>query len=58
MHSVARYLLNHQAKSVDALFAHAPFESSCAKYLGIFNDIWTSNSCPDKVPSSWVKYKF
>ncbi len=60
MNSVAQYLLNKRdAKSVAILFAHAPFEPRAAKHLQIFgNNIWTSNSCPSKVPSQWVKYTF
>lgn len=60
MHNVALYLIqNCNAKSVSALFAHAPLEPKCCKNLRIFEDkIWTSNSCPEKVPSRWVKYNF
>jgi len=58
MYNVAKFLLDRKAKTVDALFAHAPFDPLCAKYFHIFNDVWTSNSCPDKVPSQWVKSKF
>ena len=60
MHSVAQYLIQkRKAKSVAALFAHAPFEPQCYRNLAIFGDnIWTSNSCPEKVPSKWVKYRF
>ena len=60
MHNVAQYLLQKRnAKTVSALFAHAPFEPKCCKNLKIFEDrIWTSNSCPEKVPSRWAKYCF
>lgn len=45
------------AKQMSALFAHAPLEPKCR--LDIFQDsIWTSNSCPDRVPPQWVRYRF
>jgi len=55
MHSVAKYLLDRGAKAVDALFAHAALEPSCAKYLYIFDRVFTTDSCPDTVPTHWVK---
>ncbi len=58
--TVAQYLLqNRKAKTVSALFAHAPFEPKCCRNLEVFGDnIWTTNSVVDKVPSKWVRIKF
>jgi phosphoribosylpyrophosphate synthetase len=58
MASAAKYLLDHGAASVDAMFAHGPFEPDTGKNLSIFRRIWTSNSCPAHVPSEWVQVRF
>lgn len=58
MASAAKYLLSKGAASVDAIFAHGPFEPDTGKNLSIFRRIWTSNSCPAHVPREWVQYKF
>lgn len=58
MASAAKYLLSKGAVSVDAMFAHGPFEPDTGKNLSIFRRVWTSNSCPAHVPSEWVQYKF
>lgn len=55
MHEVAKYLLSHGASKVDALFTHAPLEKSACKNMEIFNEIWTTNTCPGVVPRNWVK---
>jgi adenine phosphoribosyltransferase len=55
LNKVAQYLLDHGALSVDALFAHAPFEHGAGKNLSIFRAIYTSDSCPRNVPRHWVK---
>jgi len=55
MRAVAENLKANGALHVDALFAHAPFEPSAGKNLSVFNDVWTSDSCPRLVPSEWVK---
>ncbi len=55
MNEVANYLLKHGATSVDALFAHAPLEAAAAKNMGVFSEIYTTNTCVSLVPHSWVK---
>lgn len=55
MHAVAKHLLENKAERVDCMFAHAPLEPSAARNMEIFTEIWTSDSCPQSVPSSWVK---
>lgn len=55
MHEVATYLLKLGASTVDALFAHAPFEAAASKNMAVFADIWTTNSCLNSVPDEWVK---
>ena len=58
LNTAANYLLNHGAKSVDALFAHAQFEPAAAKNMQVFHDIWTSNSCARLVPPEWIKIDY
>jgi len=56
MREVCKYLFEKtEAKSVDALFAHAPLTISAPKNMEVFNDIWTSDSCPQIVPPKWIK---
>lgn len=55
MNTVAQYLKDNGAKSVSALFAHAPLEPKACANMSIFNEVWTSDSCPRLVPSSWVR---
>lgn len=55
MNEVAKYLFEHKAANVDALFTHAPLESNAAKNMALFREIWTTNTCPREVPRSWVK---
>ena len=55
MNEVAKYLMVNGATSVDALFAHAPFEATAAKNLDIFKEVWTTNTCINLVPNNWVK---
>ncbi len=55
MNEVAKYLLANGATSVDALFAHAPLEPNAAKNMAVFNDVWTTNTCVNSAPHSWVK---
>ena len=55
MYEVAKHLLENGAKTVDALFAHAPFEPSASVNLRLFRDVWTTNTCPLNVPTEWVR---
>lgn len=55
MNTVATFLKNHHAISVDCLFAHAPFEPAASVNMEIFNDVWTSDSCPSSTPDHMVK---
>lgn len=57
MNEVAKYLLSKGASSVDCLFAHAPLEPGAAKNLAIFNQVWTTDSCPHSVPREWVRLR-
>jgi len=57
MAAVQLYLEAHGAQRVDALFAHAPLEPKACQNLSRFGEIWTSDSCPRLVPSSWVKVR-
>lgn len=55
MKSVANYLHDNGAKHVAALFAHAPLEPKACSNMKVFDDIWTSDSCPRLVPPEWVR---
>ncbi len=55
MNEVAKYLLQKGALSVDAIFAHAPLEPAAARNMAIFNEVWTTNTCVNNTPQSWVK---
>lgn len=57
MRAVAEYLCQRGALKVDALFAHAPFEPKTAANLDVFDDVWTTNTCPATVPAHWVKLR-
>lgn len=57
MKAVAQYLIDNGASTVDALFAHAPFERKTGDNMTLFNNIWTSDSCPRQVPSAWIKVR-
>jgi adenine phosphoribosyltransferase len=55
MKAVGQYLKENGAKTVSALFAHAPLEPNACANMSIFDEVWTSDSCPRLVPSEWVR---
>jgi phosphoribosylpyrophosphate synthetase len=57
MRAVGAYLKDRGAGSVSALFAHAPLEPRACANMSIFDEVWTSDSCPRLVPSEWVRVK-
>jgi len=57
MRSVAQYLKDRGAISVNALFAHAPLEPKACANMAVFDDVWTSDSCPRLVPSEWIRIR-
>lgn len=52
---VTEYLLNHGAKRVFAIFAHAPIERVAISNLSKCTKVYTSDSCGNIVPKEWVK---
>jgi adenine phosphoribosyltransferase len=57
MRAVGAYLKDHGANLVSALFAHAPLEPKACDNMSIFDEVWTSDSCPRLVPSEWVRIR-
>lgn len=57
MKSIALFLEDSGACWIDALFAHAAFDSKACVNMKAFDDIWTSNSCPRIVPDEWIKVR-
>ena len=55
MRAVGQYLKDSGANLVSALFAHAPLEPKACANMEIFDEVWTSDSCPRLVPSEWVR---
>jgi adenine phosphoribosyltransferase len=55
MRAVGQYLKDGGANLVSALFAHAPLEPKACANMEIFDEVWTSDSCPRLVPSEWVR---
>lgn len=57
LRAVADTLIRTTNGKVDTLFAHAPLEPKAVQNLSVFNQVWTSDSCPGTVPPSWVKVR-
>jgi adenine phosphoribosyltransferase len=57
MRAVGAYLKERGANLVSALFAHAPLEPKACDNMAIFDEVWTSDSCPRLVPSEWVRVR-
>lgn len=55
MAEAARYLRDHGALHVTALFAHAAFEPDSARNMREFHEVWTSDSRPRLVPPEFVQ---